>query len=76
MLPDKPPSFIQWRGKKLKILTGIGPERISPEWWGGTLAKETGVTRDYFKVQDECGRWLWVFRDQSTHTWFLHGMWV
>ena len=76
MLPDKPPSFIQWRGKKLKILTGIGPERISPEWWGGNLAKEAGVTRDYFKVQDECGRWLWVFRDQTTHTWFLHGMWV
>ena len=76
MLPDKPPSFIQWRGKKLKILTGIGPERISPEWWGDNLAKEAGVTRDYFKVQDECGRWLWVYRDQTTHTWFLHGMWV
>ncbi len=76
MLPDKPPSFIQWRGKKLKILTGIGPERISPEWWGDNLAKGAGVTRDYFKVQDECGRWLWVFRDQTTHSWFLHGMWV
>lgn len=76
MLPDKPPSFIQWRGKKLKILTGIGPERISPEWWGANLAKNEGVTRDYFKVQDECGRWLWVYRDQTTHTWFLHGMWV
>lgn len=76
MLPDKPPSFIQWRGKKLKILTGIGPERISPEWWGDTLAKDEGITRDYFKVQDECGRWLWVFRDQTSHTWFLHGMWV
>ena len=76
MLPDKPPSFILWRGKKLKILTGIGPERISPEWWGDSLAKNEGITRDYFKVQDECGRWLWVFRDQTTHTWFLHGMWV
>lgn len=76
MLPDKPPSFIQWRGKKLKIITGIGPERISPEWWGANLAQEEGITRDYFKVQDECGRWLWVYRDLTTHSWFLHGMWI
>ena len=76
MLPDKPPSFIQWRGKKLKVVTGIGPERIAPEWWGSSLAQEEGVTRDYFKVQDECGRWLWVYRDQNTQSWFLHGMWV
>lgn len=76
MLPDKPPSFIQWRGKNLKIITGIGPERIAPEWWGRSLAQGEGVTRDYFKVQDECGRWLWVFRDPITQTWFLHGMWV
>jgi protein ImuB len=76
MLPDKPPSFIQWRGKKLKIVTGIGPERISPEWWGAHLAQGEGITRDYFKVQDECGRWLWVYRDLATQTWFLHGMWI
>lgn len=76
MLPDKPPSFIQWRGKKLKIVTGIGPERISPEWWGAHLAHGEGITRDYFKVQDECGRWLWVYRDLETQSWFLHGMWI
>ena len=76
MLPDKPPSFIQWRGKKLKVITGIGPERIAPEWGGSSLAQEEGVTRDYFKVQDECGRWLWVYRDLTSHSWFLHGMWV
>jgi protein ImuB len=76
MLPDKPPSFIQWRGKNLKIITGIGPERIAPEWWDKSLAQGEGVTRDYFKVQDECGRWLWVFRDPIAQTWFLHGMWV
>lgn len=76
MLPDKPPSFIQWRGKKLKIVTGIGPERISPEWWGSHLTQGEGITRDYFKVQDECGRWLWVYRDLATQSWFLHGMWI
>lgn len=76
MLPDKPPSFIQWRGAHLKILTGIGPERISPEWWGAQLTQEQDTTRDYFKVQDECGRWLWVYRDHTTQNWFLHGMWI
>jgi len=76
MLPDKPPSFIQWRGTKLKILTGLGPERISPEWWGESLADQHEGARDYFKIQDECGRWLWVYRDQTTHLWFIQGMWI
>jgi protein ImuB len=76
MLPDKPPSFINWRGAHLKIISGIGPERIAPEWWASDL--QTGIfsERDYFKIQDDCGRWLWVYRNQGTHEWFLHGVWT
>ncbi len=32
--------------------------------------------RDYFKVQDERGCWLWVFRDRASARWFMHGVWA
>jgi protein ImuB len=76
MLPDKPPSLIQWRGAHLKIISGIGPERIAPEWWHDNLQTGTFSERDYFRVQDDCGRWLWVYRNQRTREWFLHGVWT
>jgi protein ImuB len=75
MLPDKPPSWIDWRKKSAKIIHGTGPERIAPEWWSGDVTTPAG-DRDYFKVQTENGAWLWVFRDNRTHTWFVHGVWV
>ncbi len=76
MLPDKPPSFIIWRGKKYKIISGIGPERIAPEWWIEHLSAPSFSERDYFKIQDEFGRWLWVYREQGTMEWYLHGAWI
>jgi protein ImuB len=76
MLPDKPPSYINWRGKRFSITAGIGPERIAPEWWRLNLQKDRFAERDYFKIQDEIGRWLWVYRDRQSLEWFLHGMWM
>jgi len=32
--------------------------------------------RDYFKIQDETGRWLWVCRDLASNRWFVHGQWA
>ena len=32
--------------------------------------------RDYYRVQDEAGLWLWVFRRLDTGRWFVHGVWV
>jgi protein ImuB len=32
--------------------------------------------RDYFRVQDETGRWLWVYRRLDTGRWFVHGEWA
>ncbi len=104
MLPDKAPSWIRWRGAKLSIISGLGPERIAPEWWRSALASQStaltnscagsdmtqislsqeplscslaaaAAARDYFTVQDESGRWLWVFRCQSSLKWFVHGVW-
>ena len=75
MLPDKPPSWIDWRQSGGKITYGTGPERIAPEWWHGDVALPA-EERDYFKVQTENGAWLWVFRNNHTHEWFVHGVWV
>jgi protein ImuB len=80
MLPDKPPLWIRWRGAKLTIVSGLGPERIAPEWWLGALNQGSDTQaafaeRDYFTVQDESGRWLWVFRCQISFKWFVHGVW-
>ena len=71
LLPDNPPARIRWRGADYKIITGVGPERIAPEWWKDEAATE----RDYFKLQDHTGRWLWVFRNQKTFEWWVHGVW-
>jgi protein ImuB len=33
-------------------------------------------SRDYFKVQDEHGRWLWIYRVSGRSDWFVHGLWA
>lgn len=53
------------------IVTSIGPERIGGEWW---RAREG--SRDYFRVQDGGGRWLWLYRESATGAWFAHGEWA
>lgn len=71
LFPDGAPSWIRSRAGESRILAGIGPERIGPEWW---RAREPA--RDYFKIQDEQGRWLWVYRELQSGRWFLHGVWA
>lgn len=75
MLPDKPPSWIRWRGSNLTIVSGIGPERIAPEWWRKDLQRDEFTERDYFRIQDNSGRWLWIYREVATQKWFAHGVW-
>ncbi len=69
--PDGPVITFRWRGEDERVVACRGPERIEPEWWkvrgGGDSA------RDYFRVQDTRGRWLWVYRDDTG--WFVHGVW-
>lgn len=71
LLPDKPPSMLLWRGRRCKVLTGLGPERICGPWWQRGMAR-VPTQRDYFKVQEESGRWLWIFRENSR--WFVQGI--
>ncbi len=75
---DSPPWRIAWRGHDLIVTTAVGPERIAEAWWhaSGGPAPDLAMARDYFKVQDERGRWLWVFRETNTNRWFVHGLWA
>jgi protein ImuB len=45
------------------------PERIESGWWDGH-----DVERDYYRAISSQGQRLWVFRDRSSHAWFLHGL--
>ena len=51
------------------------PDALLGRWW--LLSDPLLVpTRDYFKLQDESGRWWWVYRQLETGRWFLHGQWA
>jgi len=76
LLPDSPPAQIRWKGQTLRVVHGIGPERISKPWWQKILSKQRVLdAHDYFRVQDQHGRWLWISRNKSSLRWFVHGMW-
>jgi protein ImuB len=69
LLPDGPPV----RLGAARIVAAEGPERILPAWWKAG-AQQGG--RDYWRVETEDGRRLWVFaarRDGAGPEWFLHG---
>ena len=74
VLPDTPPFWLKWKNTTYRIISGIGPERIEPEWWGRD--NELCLSRDYFKVQLPCGTWLWIYREIVRSSWFVHGIWA
>ena len=48
-----------------------GPERIEGGWWDGA-----DVQRDYYVTETGEGARLWVYREQLSGRWFLHGLWA
>lgn len=79
LLPDHPPVWIMWRGKRRKVKNADGPERIFGEWWERN--SEMAAVRDYFAIEDEGGERLWIFRsgdgvdtETGSHKWFVHGV--
>ena len=72
-VPDGPPVQLRWRHCEHRLVASIGPERIAPQWWKDR--SDGGGTRDYFKVQNHHGQWLWIYRDHKTKQWFVHGEW-
>lgn len=76
-VPDDPPAMFRWRGVQHRVRHADGPERIEAEWWR-PHQRSTGVTRDYYRVEDTDGRRFWVFRQGLYRPgvpalWFLHG---
>ena len=73
--PEGPLVTIRWRGVSRQVLTTVGPERIGRRWWHFDLSRRSLAVRDYYKLQDEAGRWLWAFRALPGGRWFVHGVW-
>lgn len=73
LTPDGPLLRMTWRGRDEGIVRCCGPERIEREWWRDPVA---AAARDWFRVQDDRGRWLWVFREVNSGRWFVHGLWA
>ncbi|MBX3375435.1 MAG: DNA polymerase Y family protein [Phycisphaeraceae bacterium] len=73
LAPDGPVLAFRWRNEDERVVLCRGPERIEPEWWKAR-GDSGGGPRDYFRLQDTRGRWLWVYRDETG--WFVHGVWA
>jgi protein ImuB len=77
-VPEGPPAQFVWRRQVHRVGRFDGPERIAPEWW----ADKPGTRlRDYYKVEDQHGLRLWIYREGvlgdlrgAEPRWFLHGL--
>lgn len=74
LAPDGPPHRFRWRRRIHRVAHADGPERIADAWWHAP-----GPTRDYYVVEDEAGRRLWVYREGfftqgAPARWFVHGL--
>lgn len=81
-VPDGPPRRFTWRGRSYATLHHEGPERIAPEWWRrqGGHDDNPGLTRDYYRIEDEGGHRFWLFRhglygkEAVPPRWYIHGL--
>ena len=81
-VPDGPPRRFHWRGRAHNIVRQEGPERIAPEWWRRKdgHADNPGLSRDYYRVEDESGHRFWLFRhglygcETGERLWYIHGL--
>ena len=76
-VPDGPPHRFRWRRATHAIRRYEGPERIASEWW--RRRDNGGLTRDYYRVEDERGRRYWLFRhglydEKPDPRWYIHGL--
>lgn len=83
-VPDGPPARFVWRRAAHAVVRAEGPERIAMEWW---RPDGQGLTRDYFRVEDEQGLRFWLYRDGlydreiaqqpgrvTLPSWYMHGL--
>jgi protein ImuB len=67
-----PPARFRWRRMMLTRGRATGPERIAPEWWFDDAAWRSGL-RDYWRVETQQGRRLWLFYTPQNPGWFVQG---
>jgi len=73
-LNERPISIrLAGRGSSRDIVRCIGPECIALPWW--RHSDSALLARDYFQIQDDTGRWWWMYRFNQTGRWHLHGQW-
>src|SRR6266404_2221324 len=83
-VPDGPPARFVWRRATHAVVRAEGPERVAMEWW---RPQGKMLTRDYFRVEDEAGLRVWLYRDglydreieqeegkAVQPNWFMHGL--
>jgi len=68
LAPHGPPIRMVWQREQHVVLRSWGPERIATGWW-----RAQDVERDYYRAEWEDGTQVWVYRDDRTGRWFLHG---
>ncbi len=62
------PAMFIHQQQRLPVTRRWGPERIETAWWRGP-----SVRREYWRVEIEGPRWLWVYRNLQNRRWYLHG---
>lgn len=80
--PEGEPRSFRWKKQVHRVALAEGPERISPEWWRHGRGYEPGnggLTRDYYRIEDNEGRRFWLFRrglydETERPLWYLHGI--
>lgn len=68
----RPPDRFRWRRMALTTGRVTGPERIAPEWWLDDPNWRGGL-RDYWRVETQQGRRLWMFYTPQNPGWFVQG---
>jgi protein ImuB len=68
IFPEGIPCQFRIENTKRTVVRHWGPERIESGWWRGPSQR-----RDYYRVETDDGRWLWLFRELNAGDWFLHG---
>lgn len=77
LVPEGPPRRFRWRARLHRVARAEGPERIASEWWRADAAEMP--ERDYYMVECEAGRRLWLYRSGphapgQPAAWFVHGL--
>lgn len=62
---------------QLQFYSGRPVERIEHSWWEGRAGPPgtptPGLRRDYYIARDKSGRNLWLYQEQASDRFFLHG---